>query len=101
MLCLEIPNKTFVIGEYLALEGTASMLLSTEPCFKIKIQDGYPQKFKLINLKKLIIHLLSFILTVLGGDFVKSSNKKKNILLKIPMKGEGVLGVPRPSIFPC
>ncbi len=36
ILHFEIPSKTFVIGEYLALGGTASMVLATEPCFIIR-----------------------------------------------------------------
>ncbi len=40
--CFEIPSKTFVIGEYLALEGTASMLLATKPCFIVKTKSVSP-----------------------------------------------------------
>jgi mevalonate kinase len=36
-LIFEIPSKTFVIGEYLAINGTASLLMSTEPSFVVKI----------------------------------------------------------------
>jgi len=36
-LIFEIPSKTFIIGEYLAIGGTASMLLNTEPSFVVKI----------------------------------------------------------------
>jgi mevalonate kinase len=36
-LAFEIPSKTFIVGEYLAINGTASMLLATEPSFLIKI----------------------------------------------------------------
>ncbi len=36
----EIPSKTFIIGEYLAINGTASLVLATEPSFYIKaIED--------------------------------------------------------------
>ena len=38
-LIFEIPSKTFIIGEYLAIGGTASMLLSTEPSFVVKITN--------------------------------------------------------------
>ena len=36
-LAVEVPSKTFVIGEYLAINGTASMVMATEPTFFIKI----------------------------------------------------------------
>lgn len=36
-IAFEIPSKTFVIGEYLAINGTASMVLATEPSFYVKI----------------------------------------------------------------
>lgn len=35
-LVFEIPSKTFIIGEYLAINGTASMIAATEPAFFIK-----------------------------------------------------------------
>ena len=35
-LTIEIPSKTFVIGEYLAIQGTASMVLASHPCFEVK-----------------------------------------------------------------
>jgi mevalonate kinase len=39
-LAFEIPSKTFIIGEYLAINGTASMVLASEPSFFIKtIED--------------------------------------------------------------
>lgn len=36
-LAVEVPSKTFVIGEYLAINGTASMIMATEPSFFVKI----------------------------------------------------------------
>lgn len=36
-LAFEIPSKTFIIGEYLAINGTASLLLATEPSFFVKV----------------------------------------------------------------
>ena len=30
-LVFEIPSKTFIVGEYLAINGTASMIAATEP----------------------------------------------------------------------
>lgn len=36
-LAFEIPSKTFVIGEYLAINGTASLVMATEPSFYIKM----------------------------------------------------------------
>ncbi len=36
-LAIEIPSKTFIIGEYLAINGTASMVLASEPSFFVKI----------------------------------------------------------------
>lgn len=35
-IAFEIPSKTFVVGEYLAIQGTASMVLATEPSFFVK-----------------------------------------------------------------
>ncbi len=36
-LAIEIPSKTFIIGEYLAINGTASMVLASEPSFFVKL----------------------------------------------------------------
>ncbi len=36
-ITFEIPSKTFVIGEYLAINGTASMVMATEPGFIVKV----------------------------------------------------------------
>lgn len=36
---LRIPGKTFVVGEYLALLGGPSVVLSTEPCFEFSWQS--------------------------------------------------------------
>ena len=36
---LEIPSKTFIVGEYLAINGTASMVMATEPSFLVTIID--------------------------------------------------------------
>lgn len=38
-LAFEIPSKTFVIGEYLAIKGTASLIAATEPSFFVKVID--------------------------------------------------------------
>lgn len=39
-IAFEIPSKTFVVGEYLAIDGTASMIMATDPSFYIKtIED--------------------------------------------------------------
>ena len=35
-LVFEIPSKTFIIGEYLAINGTASLVAATQPAFFIK-----------------------------------------------------------------
>ncbi len=35
-LVFEVPSKTFIVGEYLAINGTASMIAATEPAFFIK-----------------------------------------------------------------
>ncbi len=40
-LVFEIPSKTFIVGEYLAINGTASLIAATEPAFFIKsIKDN-------------------------------------------------------------
>ncbi len=36
-VAFEIPSKTFIIGEYLAINGTASLIMATEPGFFVKI----------------------------------------------------------------
>lgn len=36
-VAFEIPSKTFVVGEYLAINGTASMILASDPGFYIQI----------------------------------------------------------------
>ena len=35
----EVPSKTFIVGEYLALNGTASLVMATEPSFVIRTGD--------------------------------------------------------------
>lgn len=44
-LAFEIPSKTFIVGEYLAINGTASLLLATEPCFFTKVIEDPRYKF--------------------------------------------------------
>lgn len=44
-LAFEIPSKTFIVGEYLAINGTASLLLATEPCFYTKVINDSRYKF--------------------------------------------------------
>ncbi|MEM7647409.1 MAG: hypothetical protein AAF203_10900 [Pseudomonadota bacterium] len=55
-IAFEIPSKTFVIGEYLAINGTASLILASEPFFYVKvIQDklfGFHPDSPAGNLKK-------------------------------------------------
>lgn len=36
----KIPGKTFLIGEYLALFGGPSLVLTTNPCFEVHFQEG-------------------------------------------------------------
>jgi mevalonate kinase len=36
---LEIPSKTFIAGEYLALEGGPALIANTEPSFKLKVEE--------------------------------------------------------------
>ncbi|MCJ8276001.1 MAG: hypothetical protein HRT44_09755, partial [Bdellovibrionales bacterium] len=38
-MAFEIPSKTFVLGEYLAINGTASLIMTTEPSFIVKVID--------------------------------------------------------------
>jgi mevalonate kinase len=35
-----IPGKTFLLGEYLALQGGPTLVALTQPCFQIKVQSG-------------------------------------------------------------
>jgi mevalonate kinase len=36
---LEIPSKTFIAGEYLALEGGPALIANTEPSFKLRVKE--------------------------------------------------------------
>lgn len=38
-ITFEIPSKTFILGEYLAINGTASLVLATEPSFFVRMTD--------------------------------------------------------------
>ena len=40
LVTLEIPSKTFLIGEYLALKGTSSLILSSGPGFQVAVGEG-------------------------------------------------------------
>ncbi len=59
-LVFEIPSKTFIIGEYLAINGTASMVAATAPAFFIKtIQDktfGFHEKSPAGRLRQKLKH---------------------------------------------
>jgi mevalonate kinase len=37
---LEIPAKTFLLGEYAALAGASAIILTTSPCFELAIAEG-------------------------------------------------------------
>ena len=39
-LIFEIPSKTFLAGEYLALEGGPALIANTDPCFQITVSQG-------------------------------------------------------------
>ena len=73
----EIPSKTFVIGEYLALGGTASMVLATEPCFIVRTTRDLSKNF----------HSHSP-----GGCLYKSLKQKVGYSLEDPHKGFGGFG---------
>ena len=49
MTSWEVPSKTFLVGEYIALSGHPAVLLTTTPCFKVQ-QIAEP---KLINIHPL------------------------------------------------
>lgn len=46
MISWEVPSKTFLVGEYIAISGHPAVLLTTTPCFKVQ-QIEEP---KLINI---------------------------------------------------
>ena len=37
-MILSVPGKTFLLGEYVALDGGPSLLLSTEPRFELRVR---------------------------------------------------------------
>lgn len=42
----QIPAKTFLVGEYIALQGGPALIVTTEPCFTVVLQaDNYPDTF--------------------------------------------------------
>jgi mevalonate kinase len=40
-MILSCPSKTFLLGEYVALNGGPTLLAATEPRFKLRIQQGH------------------------------------------------------------
>ncbi len=36
------PAKTFLVGEYVALQGGPALILTTEPCFLVSLENGTP-----------------------------------------------------------
>src|SRR3990167_4806167 len=38
-LNFQIPAKTFLLGEYVALQGGPAMILTTTPCFEVGVGD--------------------------------------------------------------
>ncbi len=42
---LSVPGKTFLCGEYVALQGGACLLLATEPRFRLKVSEGGGKPF--------------------------------------------------------
>ena len=43
-MILSVPGKTFLLGEYVALDGGPSLLLSTEPRFELRIRPRGPSQ---------------------------------------------------------
>lgn len=39
MMKWQIPAKTFLVGEYVALQGGPSLILTTQPCFELTLLD--------------------------------------------------------------
>ena len=46
-MILEVPSKTFVLGEYLALRGSLSLVVSTGPSFRFQLSTNPGEKFHL------------------------------------------------------
>lgn len=40
MITWRIPAKTFLVGEYVALQGEGAIVLTTEPCFELTLHVG-------------------------------------------------------------
>lgn len=47
-LTFVLPSKTFLLGEYLALQGGPSAILNTQPCFRLTITPN--KTFKLLGI---------------------------------------------------
>lgn len=77
LVTLEIPSKTFLIGEYLALKGTSSLILSSGPSFQISVGEGN----------------LGFAEESPAGQFLKK-NKLNDFSFEMsdPHKGKGGFG---------
>ena len=91
-LCLEIPSKTFVIGEYLALEGTASMLLATKPCFKIKIRESSSLEVQTDKFEKTDDPFAEFHPDSPAGKLCQKLKQKKTYFIEDPHEGNGGFG---------
>ena len=69
---LSVPSKTFIVGEYIALKGGPTLILSTNPRFELKATSSNPYFSDIEKLAhpdspagKLIRKDRDFILTIL------------------------------------
>ena len=70
---IKIPGKTFISGEYLALSGGSSLLVSTEPGFQVFfVPEGDAES--LAELKSLINHKINLDINSWDDNWLMNSH---------------------------
>lgn len=93
-----IPGKTFLVGEYLALEGGPSIVLNTAPCFEFTWERETESRAPSASSKKLSsyihhpFHAASPAGRWLDSIDIPYAGTEYSIQFKDPYKGRGGLG---------
>ena len=80
---INVPSKTFLVGEYSVLLGGASLGLATKPCFQLTLNEGAASETD---------SLPSFHPLSPAGLYFKKHNKSNTILIEDPHAGSGGFG---------
>lgn len=80
---INVPSKTFLVGEYSVLLGGASLGLATKPCFQLTIGD---------QTSTALISIPSFHPLSPAGLYLKKHDKTNTVVIEDPHAGHGGFG---------